>query len=310
MKFNQRIMAVKDQATQSLLKHIWNDVHTNNFGFFGVVTGPPGSGKTETAMLLAYLEDMSFNAENIRERVFFEPKDFLKAIDEFDKYTWVVWSETGITLSSKKWQTMSNIMVEDVVQTMRLKKMGVIFDTQHIGFVDNRARSMFQWFTEVRRYGKRWPRWKIYRVSTSQILGKTYYPFPMFRMPSGQPFKLREVELRTRLPKPILKQFDGIHREWKEKLWAKHAKMIDKMNAEENPMGIHDIIEQVQENIEKYRGLRGNIDTSLIAVDFDIGTPMANRIKRFVEREIKIEKLKDRKPNTKMDKGLKVSKKI
>lgn len=288
-RYNKRIMAIKDDVMRIYMKHVYREVHYNKFGYFGVMTGPPGSGKTETAMLMAYLQDDTFTVDNLKERVFFEPKYFLKAIDQFKKYSWIVWSETGITLSSKKWNTVSNIMVEDVIQTMRLKTMGVVFDSQAISFVDNRARSMFQWFNEIRRFEHRPPKMKVHRIRLNQIKSKMVYPYPLFRLEDGQAIKLRDIEIKARLPKKYLREFDEIHRAFKEKLWKRHARMIDKIEADENPMTVHEMIAEVKANREKYMS-NNMLSKELVSIDFDVGNPTATRIVKFIQREDKLNK--------------------
>lgn len=289
--YPERVNRINDGLVRSFMKYLYRDVHVNKFGHFGITTGPPGHGKTETALMEAWFQDPKLNEDTLDFKYFFGAKPFLKFIDEADKHEWGIWDETGITLSSKKWNTLSNILVEDVLQTMRIKQLGVIFVSQDISFVDNRARRLLQWFTEVKRFENNSPTWKIHRVRMNQMKDKIFFPYPLFKH-QGRMVKLRQITLEGRLPLPIRDKFDEMHIAWKDKMMKKHRRVIDKIEKEETPMDIWEMIEHVQENKKDYLNKKGNLDADLIMLKLEVGRSRASQIVKFLVKQEKPDKKK------------------
>lgn len=281
MIYPERIKRIKDGLVRSLMKYQYRDVHRNKFGYFGITTGPPGHAKSETALLQAWIQDPELNEDTMKFKYFFGAKPFLKFVNEANKHEWGIWDETGITFSSKKWQTLSNILVEDVCQTMRIRQLGVDFVTQDISFVDNRARRLLQWFTEVKRFEMNPPIWKLHRVRLNQMKDKIYFPYPLFTY-QGRMVKLRQITLEGRLPIPIRKKFDEMHVAWKEMLMKKHKKIIENIIQEESPLDIWEMIEKVQNERKEYINTKGKLDQDIIMLKLNIGRSKASQIVKFL----------------------------
>lgn len=279
-----RITRINDGLVRSLMKYIYRDVHRNKFGYFGINTGPPGHSKSETSLLQAWIQDPELTEDTMKFKYFFGAKPFLKFVNEANKHEWGIWDETGITFSSKKWNTLSNILVEDVCQTMRIQLLGISFVTQDISFVDNRARRLLQWFTEVKRFELNPPIWKIHRVKLNQMKDKIFFPYPLFRYQEKM-VKLRQIKIEGRLPLNLRNKFDELHVAWKEMMMKKHKTIIDTIIQEESPLDIWEMIELVQKNPKKYLNKKGKLDADLIMLDLEIGRSRASQIVKFLTKD-------------------------
>lgn len=177
--YPKRVLAIKNQHVRAMMKYHYRDVHRNNFGYFGVYTGLPGHGKTEQAILHAWIQDETFNEDTLKDKVCSRPRQFIKAINEMGKYEWVIWMDAGLStaLSARNWQKITNTLVNDITMVMRIKKMGVIFDSQMIGFIDKSTRSLFRWFNEVKRFENHAPEVRMHNIQVNQQTGKIYFPF-------------------------------------------------------------------------------------------------------------------------------------
>ncbi len=285
--YNPRILAIKDQLARNWFKYVWRQVHLNKFGHFGVITGLPGHGKTETGMLDIWIQDPTFTIDRLKEKVTMRPRDFIKNLNSFDRHEWILMSDTGLStsISSKNWNKLVNILVEDTTQIMRIKQMGVIFDAQVISFIDNRVRSLFHYFTEVKRHENHPARWKIHEVSVNQMRGKMLFPHPVLKI-NGRLVKLRNITLEGRLPEPFRRKFNEIQEEFKDSLMKQHAKTMAKIEMEENPLDIWEMIELVKNNMDKYLNARGKLDDDLIQLDLGIGRVRAAQIRKYINKNL------------------------
>lgn len=281
--YNERILGIRNPYARAYFKYIWRQVHINNFGSFGVVTGLPGMSKSYTTLLEMWFQDMDFNEDNLNEKYVWSPKAFLKFINASDKYEWAAWDETGITLSSKKWATPYNILTEDAIQVMRIRKLGIRFCSQMVSFIDNRARSLFQTYTEVKRWERNPPFWKIHRVDMNQLEGKIYFPYYIFNI-NGNYAKLKGIHLHTMVNDKLKDKFEEMHTAWKEELLKHHGRTLEKIELEDHEYDIWEMIEMVQNEKKKYTNAKNKLDSDLIMTILNIGKPRAVQIVKFIEK--------------------------
>jgi len=283
-KYNERILRIKNLPTRAFMKYLWRQVHINRFGFFGIITGLPGMGKSETALLLAWLQDETFDVSKLKDVYIRSAKDFIKRIDDADTHEWLVWGETALSLSSQKWYSLSNMIVDDVIQTMRTKELGVVFDTPNIGHIDKRARELFQWFTEVHREEQSPVRWKLHRIEVSQRYKKMLFPHPLFNI-NGNMVKLKEIIVKGRLPPIIIEKFDKLHKGFKNQLIKGHAKKIELLEREERGFDIWEVIEKVNSNQQNYANKWGKLDKDMIMLKDGVSRDRAVQIVKFIEKQ-------------------------
>jgi hypothetical protein len=99
------------------------------------------SGKSYTAVSIAQLLDPKFTIDNI----VFKGKELMKLInsDKLGPGSVIVWDEAGIDLSNRNWQSVTNKMLNALLQTFRHKNFILIFTVPYNDFIDSASRKLF-----------------------------------------------------------------------------------------------------------------------------------------------------------------------
>jgi ABC-type dipeptide/oligopeptide/nickel transport system ATPase component len=113
----------------------------NKKNFLGFISGATGSGKSWTGLSICNMLDPSFTPE----RIITNMKQLMKLVNS-DKLNYgnaILWDEAGIDISSKSWQSLTNKLVNFLMQTFRHKRFILIFTSPYMDFVDASTRKLF-----------------------------------------------------------------------------------------------------------------------------------------------------------------------
>lgn len=135
----------------SLVRYIHRRIK-NNKNFLCTITGPTGSGKSFTALSLGELIDPEFNAS----RVIFKARQLMKLINEgnLKPGSVIIWDEAGIDLSNRNWQSVTNKMLNALLQTFRHKNFILFFTVPYHDFIDSATKKLFHADFETQRINK------------------------------------------------------------------------------------------------------------------------------------------------------------
>jgi len=273
---------LRDPVTKIWLNHIYLNAHKYQYGWMQITTGGVRSGKSMTicteAELLSDrpLDDYSFA---------FTPKQYIKSLDNMDRIGEVlIWSELGTALNARKWQSLSNILVTEIIQTMMIKKPIVLIDTPDMSFVDVQCRKLLYSYTEAKRWENSPVKLWVYRISVNRKIGKTYFPHPVVKV-GNSIMKLRSINIRTQTPKDIWIKYDEKQKEYKDRLRKKNLKVIEIMEHElvGEKKTIYDMINEVQKDRPKFTS-KGRLSYSLIQTHMNVSERKALQIRNFIEK--------------------------
>lgn len=204
------------------------------------ITGPTGSGKTYAALSLAQNWDSNFNENNI----VFTPQQFIDLLNSntLKKGSVIVADEFGVSMNSRNWQSVSNQVINYVLQTFRSKNYIVIFTSPDFSFIDVAARKLFHchMMTQGINHKKGLCSVKPYMLQINQRTGDIYYKFLRVVLPEIGEKKL--AEMNVTLPnKELIKDYeikkdafvDNLNREIEEKLRDKNGDKEDKQAEEQ-----------------------------------------------------------------------------
>ncbi len=286
MNYNPRILKMTNPIIRAWMKYIWRDVNRDKFGFFADITGPPSSGKTLTNMALMFLQDTTFTPDTIKDRITRKPRDFIRTLNELDRGQWMTMTDAGqsSSISSKNWMKLGNIIMEDVTQVQRIKRCGITLDVQVERWIDNRVRTLFQWHTEVKRFGSNPSVWKIHRVKFNQITNTIIYPHPVLKV-NNRMFKLRNITMKGIVPKEYIRVWEELEVEFKDRIIKESYDRIERIEQEENPLTTWERIDKVREKVEDYTNSRGKVDADLIMLKMNVGRSEAAKIVKFLRKE-------------------------
>lgn len=130
-----------DPQQYSWVRYIQNRTLKKNKNFLGTITGPTGSGKSWAGLSIGEMVDPDFNVD----RIIFTGRELMDLINsgKLKSGSFILWDEAGIDLSSRNWQSLTNKMLNFVLQTFRHKNLILIFTTPYHDFLDVASRKLF-----------------------------------------------------------------------------------------------------------------------------------------------------------------------
>ncbi len=112
-----------------------------NKNFIGFISGQTGSGKSWTSLSIAEQLDTDFDID----QCVFTGLELMKLIDSgtLKKGSVIVFEEGGVEMSNKNWQSVTNKMLNYLMQTFRHRNFILIMNSPFIDFVDASTRKLF-----------------------------------------------------------------------------------------------------------------------------------------------------------------------
>jgi len=252
-----------------------------NKNFMVCITGSTGSGKTYSALRFGELWDKNFNSDNI----VFTPKQFIDLINggTLKEGSVIVADEFGVSMNSRNWQSVSNQMINYVLQTFRSKNYIVIFTSPDFAFIDVSARKLFHchMMTKGINFEKKECTIKPYMLQINQRTGDIYYKFLIANISGMGQKKIHE--LYVALPtKQIIKEYEikkeafvnDLNEEIEAKLNEKQIKLDKKEEAVQNDIRLCGAIETERDN---------NVSWKDLAVKYGFNSD--NAIRMFIKRK-------------------------
>lgn len=117
----------------------------NNKNFIGIITGPTGSGKSWSGLGMAEQFAEEIGTEFDIDNVIFKPEELMRLINgnKLERGSVILWDEAGVNLSNKNWQSLTNKMINLLIQTFRHKGFVLLFTVPYQDFVDLGTRKLF-----------------------------------------------------------------------------------------------------------------------------------------------------------------------
>ena len=144
--------------------------------------GKPGTGKSYTALSIAWKSDPDFSVDN----VCFSADDFMSLIrGKLPEGSFIVADEIGAWMSNREYQSTSNKCLSYVLQTFRFKKFGILWTTPMGRFVDVNLRSLSDAIIETLNVDRRnrMVVTKYKNVLVNPITGDVRYPYAVHPQP-------------------------------------------------------------------------------------------------------------------------------
>ena len=159
-----------------------------NQNLIGVITGQTGSGKTYAGM--SFLESLSqdLGTNFCIKDIVFSPKEFMQRINsgELKRGSCLLFDEAGVGYSSREWFSISNKLINYLMQTFRHRNYVVIFTTPDMSFIDKNARKLIHLHFETQSidYWKKLVITKPFLAQNNQRSGKTYWKYLRVPVPN------------------------------------------------------------------------------------------------------------------------------
>ena len=280
-------LGIADRSVFTYYKHLWNRTHWYDYNTAQVITGDPGCGKTKFGVLSAFL----INPKRFNENHYVnKAKEFLQAVDDGKTGDAIVWDEVGVSLSSRRWHSLSNILTAETLQTYRAKKLTVFFVVPDLSFVDVQARKLMTSYVEIKRYARDMTTNWIYNIIINRKKGEMY--FSSYKLIIGGSLKrMRKLKVPRKMldivPKQIWRDIKERELKFKTSVRQKSLKTIRFLEKgdTDSTKTIFDFINDVTKDKDKFRNTKGKLDIYLIQTHLGIGRYKALQVKKFIEQK-------------------------
>lgn len=200
------------------MQKIQNRLLVQNKNWLAVVCGPTGSGKSYSAISLAMAIDRTFTVE---ERVVFTPQQFMACLNSGKLKTGmaIVFDEAGVGIPSREWYSISNKLLNYVIQTFRDDNLAVIFTVPSFDFIDLNLRKLFHSYVQTESIDRHRNRCRVrfMDLSYSPQIGKIYFMYP--RIPDGEgSYRVMTGMYIKKPPVRMCNQYDKIRKMYSSQL--------------------------------------------------------------------------------------------
>jgi len=112
-----------------------------NKNFLGFISGQTGSGKSWSTLSICEDLDKDFNID----RVVFNGLELMSLInsDTLKRGSAICFEEVGVEMSNKNWASVTNKMLNYLIQTFRHRGFILIMNSPYMDFVDSATRKLF-----------------------------------------------------------------------------------------------------------------------------------------------------------------------
>jgi len=213
----------------SWIKYMRQRIRQNK-NFLCLISGQTGSGKSWSALSIGQMVDPDFCVE----RIIFKGKELMNLIngDKLGdrKGVFLLWDEAGVDLSNRNWQSLTNKMLNYLLQTFRHRCIILFFTTPYADFLDKQTRKLFH--AEIKTlsidYKKKMVKLKPLLIQYNAKYGKFYYKFLRVVSKDGgvvpinewnvpaptqeliDKYELKKTAFTTKLNKEIEEALDGL----------------------------------------------------------------------------------------------------
>lgn len=237
-----------------------------NKNFLGFISGPTGSGKSWSNLSICESLDKEFNIN----RVVFSALELMNLVNsgKLKRGSAICFEEAGVVANNKNWASVTNKMLNYLVQTFRHRGFVLIMNSPYMDFVDSATRKLFH--SELETVGidfktnecklkpqiMQWNsrKQKMYYKWLRVITNEGRVPIKRWRVPKPSQelinqYEEKKTEFTNRLNKQI---YDELLREQEEKNKSK-AKKTELTEVQEETL---EMLKQGQtlEQIAKARG--------------------------------------------------------
>jgi len=258
-----------------------------NKNWLGIITGETGSGKSYCAMALGEDIDKGFNIDN----VVFSARGLIELLNsnKIKRGSCIVFDEAGVGLPKREWYSISNKLVNYILQTFRHQNLAVIFTTPSFDFVDVDARKLFHTYIQTMRidYKKEIVYTKLFTIQYNPRYGKIYAKYFRMNGVKVNPYCIGKPSAK------LIKQYEIKKKEFTTSL-KKDAEVIIREienSKKEIPKSNEDIVNEILKNktyIEfiRERGKKKFIDIDLLRNKYKLSQRRAPMIKKLVEQQL------------------------
>lgn len=196
-----------------------------NKNFLGFISGQTGSGKSYASLSIGEMVDPEFHVG----RIVFGGRELMDLINsgELKKGSCIIFEETGVEMNNRNWASITNKMLNYLLQTFRHRNFIMIMNSPYMDFVDAGTRKLFhaEMTTTGINFTKKTCRLKPVLIQYNSRIQKFYYkrlrvimkegvvPIDFWNVPKPSKELVKQYEIKKTaytddLNRRILEEFD------------------------------------------------------------------------------------------------------
>lgn len=181
----------------------------NNKNWLCIFTGPTGSGKSWSALSLGEMLNPDFDIC----RLVFKGKKLMGLINSGaynnKKGIVFIWDEAGVDLSNRNWQSITNKVINYLLQTFRHRNFILIFTAPYSDFIDVSTKKLFhaEFQTVSINKTKKTVNVKPKQIQYNSGKKKFYYHYLRIRKKGKGMVKIRKWAI-PKPPKKLIKEYE------------------------------------------------------------------------------------------------------
>lgn len=251
-----------------------------------LVTGQTGSGKSYSAISIAFELDNTFD----ETRICFSAQEFMEVINkDLPAGSCIILDEAGVSINSRMFMTTVNRLIGYVNQTMRKKRWTVFFCVPDLSFVDINVRKLAHFLMESVGVNKQngIASFKIFNIKVMQRTGKIYYIYPIVE--GGSQLKKVGVKLA---PERIINKYEENKTIFINELNKKVLKDIIKKIKEDDLTALQRLVYDMRKSgksVEEIRVAAGFTTTQTV---FNVIRAIERKMGKLLQRHDNVEQVK------------------
>jgi hypothetical protein len=208
--------------------------------FFMLITGAPGDGKSYAAMTFAEAIDQDFSPNN--QMIYF-PEDFLKVFDyvKNNGKKVIVFDEAHITVPSRKWHSLANLALNQIMTTFRqMKQVAVFVVAPSHNAIDKQLRELFDYICILNKLledGKQVVQAQLYEIGMNRFDLRDQNPYikKIYFAWNGQLWRLGPMKVP--LPSQrVIDEYEKVSMPFKEHIFRTRAELLTGKKGGKNEM--------------------------------------------------------------------------
>ncbi len=199
-----------------------------NKNFLGFISGATGTSKSWSGISICLMTDPTFTPE----RIIFSIRDLMKLINsgKVKSGQAILFDEAGVDISSRSWQSLTNKLINFLLQTFRHKNFILIFTSPYMSFLDSQTRMLFhaEFSTMKINYEKRTAKLKPVVLQYNARYKKFYYKYLRIRKIDGTITTLKAWNVPAP-PKWIIDEYEVMKTDFTNKLNIDIERQLDEL---------------------------------------------------------------------------------
>ena len=233
----------------------------NNKNALIFIGGSTGSGKSWSGLSICLDCDPTFNKERIVTNI----KQLMRLINtgKVKSGNAILWDEAGVDISSRSWQSLTNKMINYLMQTFRSKNFILIFTSPYLDFIDAQTRKLFhaEFLTQGINYRTKKVKLKPSLITYNSRFQKFYYKYLRIKTARGlAPVKYWHI---SKPPKWLIDEYEEIKEQFTKDLYTDIENQLIKLDGGVDYQDYQDKRKPLtakQEEVMKLMGKYGDVE--------------------------------------------------